>query len=175
MCSTGLLVWLLSSSLDLAILYLHRCRPDAACEVEFFTYREVAALTMLDWLHQDHMYHELLTGVDSIANPYRQLADRFLIDSMVVEYIVRKNGQGLTVDLAQTILVLLRLWSHRSRSQRVDRWLRKLVWHRNTRRHYGVWLRRNFMLCITAFPLQRELAEHQITERVFKEGHHLGP
>ena len=171
---TGLLVWFLSSSLDLAILYLHRCRPDAACEVEFFTYREVAALTMLDWLLQDHIYHELLTGVDSIANPYRHLADTFLMDSMVVEYIVRKNGQGLTVDLAQTILVLLRLWSHRPRTQRVDRWLQKLLWHRNTRRHYGALLRRNFMLCITTFPLHRELAEHQITERVVREGHYLG-
>ena len=149
---SALLVWFLSSSVDLAMLYLHRCRLDDVYGMDFFSHRSVAALTMLDWLLHDHIYHHVLTAVDDIADPYRQRADAFLMDSMVTEYIVRRNQHGMTVDLAQTILVLVRLWSYRPRSARIDRWLQKLLWDRHVRRRYGVCLRRNFMLCITAFP-----------------------
>ena len=104
-----------------------------------------------------------------MGDQYRQLADVFLMDSLVAEYIVRRNAHGVTVDLAQSILVLLRSWSHRPRSARVTRWLQRLLWHRHTRRRYGVCLRRNFMLGITSFPLQRELSDHEITQRVLRE------
>ena len=166
---SALLVWFLSSSIDLAMLYLHHCACDEAREVGFFSHRSVAALTMLDWLLQDQTYRHVLTAVDFVGDQYRQLADVFLMDSLVAEYIVRRNAHGVTVDLAQSILVLLRLWSHRPRSARVTRWLQRLLWHRHTRRRYGVCLRRNFMLGITSFPLQRELSDHEITQRVLRE------
>ena len=166
---SALLVWFLSSSIDLAMLFLQHCACDEAREVGFFSHRSVAALTMLDWLLQDQTYRHVLTAVDFVGDQYRQLADVFLMDSLVAEYIVRRNAHGVTVDLAQSILVLLRLWSHRPRSARVTRWLQRLLWHRHTRRRYGVCLRRNFMLGITLFPLQRELSDHEITQRVLRE------
>ena len=166
---SALLVWFLSSSIDLAILYLHHSACDEAREVGFFSHRSVAALTMLDWLLEDQTYHHVLTAVDSLEDRFRQLADAFLMDSMVAQYIVKSSAQGITVDLAQSILVLLRLWSYRPRSDRVTRRLQKLLWHRHARRRYGVCLRRNFMLCITSFPLQRELSDNEITVRVVRE------
>lgn len=165
----SLLVWFLSSSVDLAMLYLHQCVSEEARELGFFSHRSVAALTMLDWLREDQTFHHVLTAIDSLDDSYRQRADTFLMDSMVVEYIGRRSAQGLTVDLAQTILVLLRLWSYRPRSDCVTRQLHKLLWHRNARRRYGGCLRRNFMLCITSFPLQPELRDHEITQRVVRE------
>ena len=165
----GLLVWFLSGSIDLAMLYMHRCRSEEASEAGFFSHRQVAALTMLDWLQDDRTYHMVLTGVDNLDNQYRRVADMFLMDSLVAEYITRMNTRGVTVDLAQTILLLLRLWSYRPRSERVSRWLQKILWHRNTRRHYGVSLRLHFMLCITALPLQQELSQEEITAKVIRE------
>ena len=166
---SALLVWFLSSSIDLAILYLHQCVCEEAREVGFFSHRSVAALTILEWLLDDQNYHHVLCAVDSLDDRYRQLADAFLMDTMVAQYIVRSSVQGITVDLAQTILVLLRMWSYRPRSESVNRWLQKLLWHRHTRRRYGVGLRRNFMLCITTFPLQRDLSDTEITVRVVRE------
>ena len=166
---SSLLVWFLSRSVDLAMLHLHQCVSDEARDLGFFSHRSVAALTMLDWLRQDQTYHHVLTAIDSLEDPYRQRADTFLIDSMVVEYICRRSAQGITVDLAQTILVLLRLWSYRPRSDRVTRRLQKLLWHRNARRRYGGCIRRNFMLTITSYPLQRELGDQEITQRVVRE------
>ena len=65
---------------------LHHCACDEACEAGFFSHRSVAALTMLDWLLQDQTYRHVLTAVDFVGDQYRQLADVFLMDSLVAEY-----------------------------------------------------------------------------------------
>ena len=41
---------------------------------------------MLDWLLQDQTYRHVLTAVDFVGDQYRQLADVFLMDSLVAKY-----------------------------------------------------------------------------------------
>ena len=165
---SSLLVWFLSSSLDLAILYLCKTDTERMHSLGFMTHPSSAALAMLDWLGEPETYQRFLRSLDELDNQDRQRADQFLMDTLVVQHIVQMNALGLAVDLPQVILVLLRLWAHRPRSQSANEHLCRLVWHRNSRHRYGQSLRRNFMLCITSLPVAREYSSEETTDRVLR-------
>ena len=94
------------------------------------------------------------------------LADCFLVESLLVEYIVGQNAKGLTVDLAQAIVKYLGLWSHRFCCPVLSQRLSRLVWNRGARKRFGRQLRLTWGLSIGALRQSRELAEGDIRRRV---------
>jgi hypothetical protein len=162
----ALLIWFLCRNADLAVAVLLFKASSDDFGIDFIQDRAVACLTMLDWFRDRDVQALVLAGIDSLHDPLRQEADVYLVQSLLVEYICCMNARGLTVDLQQAVLVYLRFWSHRPVPEQLQRRLNRLVWHRNSRRHFGVALRRNWMLCLTTLSPGRDLAHSEIVDRV---------
>jgi len=167
-CVVAIVIWFLSRNPDLAVLYLQTRSSATVTCADFYVDAHVAALTMLDWFRDAAIGGVVLAALTSLEHKCRHQADNFLMQTCLVEFIVAQNQRGLTVDLPQAIHVYLRLWSHRSRSHRTAIALRRLAWHRNSRRRFGVALRRNFMMSITSLPPSRELNRPQLAIRVLR-------
>ena len=163
----AVLIWLLSNNVFLAICFLQRY-PNLYDFVEAYQAdSQRAVLTFLQWLQDDDTYRTVLEGIASIEHPMRRQADVFLMESLLVQLLIWQNQRGLTVDLPQAANTYFRLWTHRPIAARTRRWLHRLAWHRNTRRHWGVLLRRNWILTLTVLPLDREMSREDIRDRVF--------
>ena len=127
---------------------------------------ESAALSLLHWFKIGRVRNLVMAAIESSDQPIRYRADVFLMHTCLVGFIVDQNKRGLTVDLPRAVQVYLRLWSHRPMSDRTAEALRQLVWHRNSRRRFGVLLRLNFMLVLTTLPQARELSREEQLTRV---------
>jgi len=164
--AVAVLTWFLSSCPWLAVVYLQQRRLGSFdVSVEMATL-ELAALTMLDWFKDERVRPLVMAAIESFDHPTRVRADEFLMHTCLVGLIVDHNQRGLTVDLPQAVQTYLRLWSHRPMSDRTARKLQRLVWHRNSRRRFGVLLRRNFMLVLTTLPQARALTRDEQVARV---------
>ena len=164
--AVSVLVWFLSSRPLLAVVYLQRrsCHDfDVSKEMAS---QELAALSLLNWFKSGRVRNLVMAAIEDLDHPIRYRADVFLMHTCLVGIIVDQNKRGLTVDLTEAVQVYLRLWSHRPMSDRTADFLRRLVWHRNSRRRFGVLLRRNFMLALTALPQARELSRDEQLTRV---------
>ena len=167
--AVAVLIWFLSSCPWLAVVYLQqRSLPNFDVTVEMASL-ELAALTMLDWFKDDGVRALVMAAVQSLDHPIRERADAFLMHTCLVGIIVEQNQRGLTVDLPQAVQTYLRLWTHRPMSDRTARKLRRLVWHRNSRRRFGVLLRLNFMLVLTTLPQARSLSRDEQLVRVLHD------
>ena len=131
---------------------------------------ESAALSLLHWFKIGRVRNLVMAAIESLDHPIRYRADVFLMHTCLVGLIVDQNKRGLTVDLPGAVQVYLRLWSHRPMSDRTAVALRRLAWHRNSRRRFGVLLRLNFMLVLTTLPQARELSrEEQLTRVISRQ------
>lgn len=164
--AVAVLVWFLSSRPLLAVVYLQqRSLKNFDVPKDMIT-PEVVALSLLDWFKNDRVWNLVMAAIESLDHPLRYRADVFLMQTCLVGFIVEQNKRGLTVDLPEAVQVYLRLWSHRPMSDRTAEVLRRLVWHRNSRRRFGALLRVNFMLVLTTLPLSRELSRQEQLTRV---------
>ena len=164
--AVAVLVWFLSSCPLLAVVYLQERRGKSFEVSRDMVTPELAALSLLDWFKNDRVRNLVMAAIESLDHPIRYRADVFLMHSCLVGHIVDQNKRGLTVDLPEAVQVYLRLWSHRPMSDRTAEGLRRLVWHRNSRRRFGVLLRVNFMLVLTTLPPARELSREEQLTRV---------
>ena len=167
----AVLVWFLSSCPLLAVVYLQQ-RSWRSCS--FDVSRDMASLELaalsLDWFKIGRVRNLVMAAIESLDHPIRYRADVFLMHTCLVGLIVDQNKRGLTVDLPGAVQVYLRLWSHRPMSDRTAVALRRLAWHRNSRRRFGVLLRLNFMLVLTTLPQARELCrEEQLTRVISRQ------
>ena len=162
--ATAVVVWLLSRNPHLASLFVldsrgRRQRAECICGAR-------PQLTFLEWMEDPalrlHVKHALLDP----DHPSRCVADCFLVQSVLVEYIREQNGKGLTVDLSQAIFKYLSLWQHRPSGEAMVQRLSKLVWHRDTRRRFGRELRSRWRLSIGALRVGRDLEQGCIRSRV---------
>ena len=163
---TAVLIWVLSSNVLLPIVFLQRYPALQHIVEAVQTDPALTALMFLEWILDDDVYGTVLACIESLDHPLRRKADIFLMESLLVQSISWQNSRGLTVDLPQAVNLYLRLWTHRPLAAATRQWLHRLVWHRNTRRHWGVLLRRNWLLSLTVLPLDRELTRESITDRV---------
>ena len=164
--AVAVLVWFLSSCPLLAVVYLQQRSLKNFDVSRDMTTPEVAALSLLDWFRKGRVRNLVMAAIESFDHPIRYRADVFLMHTCLVGLIVEQNKRGLTVDLPEAVQVYLRLWSHRPMSDRTAEVLRRLVWHRNSRRRFGALLRVNFMLVLTTLPLARELSREEQLTRV---------
>ena len=164
--AVAVLVWFLSSCPWLAVVYLQQRRLGSFdVSVEMVT-MELAALTMLDWFKDDQVRPLVMAAIGSLDHPTRVRADEFLMHTCLVGLIVDHNQRGLTMALPQAVQTYLRLWSYRPMADCTARKLHRLVWHKNSRRRFGVLLRRNFMLVLTTLPQARALSRDEQLARV---------
>ena len=162
----AVLIWVLSRNVDLPIVFLQRY-PSLQHIVESVQADpELTALMLWEWILDGDIYSTVLACIESLDHPLRRKADTFLMESLLVQSISWQNSRGLTVALPQAVDLYLRLWTHRPLAGATRQWLHRLVWHRNTRRHWGVLLRRNWLLTLTVLPLGRELTRERICDGV---------
>ena len=164
--AVAVLVWFLSSCPLLAVVYLQQRSVDNYDVSRDMATLELAALSLLDWFKIGRVRNLVMAAIESLDHPIRYRADVFLMHTCLVGFIVDQNKRGLTVDLPRAVQVYLRLWSHRPMSDRTAVALRRLAWHRNSRRRFGVLLRLNFMLVLTTLPQARELSREEQLTRV---------
>ena len=162
--AVSLMIWFLSKSSDLGMVYvLSRGQEYDLGDVDVYS-RASVALFMVSWLAS--VRHSLHAGLASLDDQGRMVADQFLLHSMLMEFIVAQNRKGVALDLTSLIAKYIRLWTHRPIPNVIKRRLAKLVWHRGTRRRFGVNLRREWGLCFNKFEDARELTKTQIMEKV---------
>ena len=164
--AVAVLVWFLSSCPRLAVVYLQQRSFDNFDVSRDMATPELAALLLLDWFKNGRVRNLVIAAIESLDHPIRYRSDKFLMHTCLVGVIVDHNKRGLTVGLPEAVQVYLRLWSHRPMSDRTAEVLRRLVWHRNSRRRFGVLLRLNFMLVLTTLPCARELSRDEQLTRV---------
>ena len=88
---------------------------------------------------------ELLDGPSRV----RAEADRFAMESIIVERIMQSARRGVAMPLGQVIDEFLGLWFRRTTISAVlELWIVRLAYHRNTRRKFGVRLRAVWQLHI---------------------------
>ena len=164
--AVSLMIWFLSKSSDLGMVYvLSRGQEYDLGDVDVYS-RASVALFMVSWLADPSVRHSLHAGLASLDDQGRMVADQFLLHSMLMEFIVAQNRKGVALDLTSLIAKYIRLWTHRPIPDVIKRRLAKLVWHRGTRRRFGVNLRREWGLCFNKFEDARDLTKTQIMEKV---------
>ena len=161
----ALLVWFLSGKSDLAMSYvLSRGKEYDLDNVDLMSAAHVA-LYIVQWLRDASVISAVHTGLAELRDPLRIAADQYLMHSLLIEFIMTQNQKGVAVDLVTAIAKYIRLWSMRPITDKVKQRLARLVWHRNTRRRFGVNLRREWALCFNTFSDSREPTSDQIRRK----------
>ena len=102
--------------------------------------------TVLAWSHALRDDKELETMMTDLAHPGRIRVDRFLMESIVFEDIVKQSAKDVTVPSSIVVAKYLRTWSLRPRCPAIDAHIEKLrisakarrVWGRAFRRRWGL-------------------------------------
>jgi hypothetical protein len=165
-CVVAVLVWLLSKSLNLTDAYLRSWSTSSRPHLAEEQTQETLTLQLSSWLlaYPDCVLHALGNEDDM----FRIRADEFLVRSLVAEFISEQNRKGLTVPTDTAIEMYLRFWAHRPSSLQVQERLKKLTYHRNSRRKFGVLLRAEWMLQFSVIKAARDLEFAEIRARAFR-------
>ena len=101
-------------------------------------------LTLLGWLAANAA--TILAALVDMENPYRIEADCFLVRSLTAMVVHVQSSKGVLVTATEAIYAYLRFWSFRPVPAVLKAALRKLSFHRNTRRKFGQLLRNEWMM-----------------------------
>lgn len=163
---TCLLIWLLSGKADLGMSYVLSRRTQYELDEVDLLSPESVALYVAGWLGDASVIVAVHAALAALDNNHRTVADEFLMHSLLVEFVIRQNQKGVAVDLTTAIAKYIRLWMFRPMADKVKQRLAKLVWHRGTRRSFGVNLRREWALCFNNFAASRDFTMIQIRAKV---------
>ena len=162
----ALLIWFLSKKADLGIAYvLSRDQVYEMSGVDLLSAASVA-LFLSSWMSERMVRDSLHTGLSTLEDPHRIVADQFLMHSMLMQFVLVQNNKGVAVDLTSLVAKYIRLWTHRPMADMMKRRLARLVWHRGARRRFGVNFRREWGLCFNKFNDARDLTDTQIASKV---------
>ena len=156
----------LNRQADLAMSYvLSREQEYDLEEVDVLSSAGVA-LFIIRWLADRCVRDAVHVGLSTLENSHRMTADQYLMHSLLTEFVITQNQKGVVVDLTSVIARYIRLWMYRPMPEIIKRRLAKLVWHRGTRRRFGVNFRREWALCLNSFTDSRDLTACQIRVKV---------
>ena len=138
------IIWVLSDTPALGDAYLHSkgCVATGTCKEDSSPDKTV--LTLLGWLAANT--DTILAALVDMENPFRIEADCFLVRSLTAMVVHVQSSKGVLVTTTEAIHTYLRFWSFRPVPAVLQPALRKLSFHRNTRRKFGQLLRREWML-----------------------------
>ena len=158
----ALIIWFLSGNADLGMSYVLSRRTAYDLEGVNLNCKASVALLLTGWLAEVTVRVALHTGLSTLNDAHRVVADQYLLHSLLIEFVITQNRKGVAVDLTSIVAKYIRLWSYRPMADIVSRRLAKLVWHRASRRRFGVNLRREWGLCFNKFADSRDLTSEQI-------------
>lgn len=157
-------IWVLSDTPALGDAYLHSKGCVATGTVETGSSPSNTMLTLLGWLAANTA--TILGALVDMENPYRIEADCFLVRSLTAMVVHVQSSKGVLVTTAEAIYTYLRFWSFRPLPVALRPALRKLSYHRNTRRKFGQLLRREWMLDYGSHRFVPELSTDETLQRV---------
>ena len=162
----ALLIWMLSKKADLGMAYVLSRGQEYDLEGVDLHSASCVALFLAGCLADESVRDAVHRGLTSLAHPHRMVADQYLMHSILMEFVLEQNQKGVALDLTALIAKYIRLWTYRPMPHMIKMRLAKLVWHRGTRRRFGVNLRREWGLCFNKFEDARELTTSQIIAKV---------
>ena len=158
-------IWILSRQADLGVYYALSRQRRYNFEGTDLTNRCCSALMLASWSVDPECATRVIDALGAVDNRNRILADTFLVQSVLVNWIVEQNSKGISVDLPHAIWKYIRLWSHRSIADSAAERLRKMLWQRHARRRFGVDLRREWCLTRTTFNQAREISQEDVRRK----------
>ena len=130
------IVYLLCRSAELAAIWASRASrkrlPTLDHEDGKITQRVV--LTWADNLRGDA---EVNAALHSLEHHLREVADDFLIESLIIEDLLTYWSRGIQTTTEVAIVALLRKWRMRPRSDRKEEWLQRLADDTDYRKTWG--------------------------------------
>jgi hypothetical protein len=102
----------------------------------------------------------------NLSNRYRLEADKFLMNSLLADYVVQQNIKGVVITADTAIFQYLKLWSHRPVAERTRTWLLKLTHKVNARKRFGVRFRSEWALQFGALKVKKALDEGATRRKV---------
>ena len=134
--SVALVVWLLSRSISLAVLFIWTCVNVFWEDQTVVPSEEQSCATLTSWLADDSVLLLVSSALENLDDAIRVRSDKFLIETFVVEFVLAENAKGQSVPPSLVISKYIEFWQHRLTSDSVQEWLARLTWHENTRRDF---------------------------------------
>ena len=105
-------------------------------------------------------------GFHNLSNKYRLQADKFLMNSLLADYVIQQNLKGVVITADTAIVQYLKLWSHRPVAEPTRSWLLKLTHKVNTRKRFGKRFRSEWALQLGALKVKKALDEDATRRKV---------
>ena len=157
----AVLVALISDDIDLACTW--------AAQAQRFTFgrgisqqASVGPMIMREWMQRWSGHPALVASLTDLSHPWREAADRWLIESLAVDHIRAANASGITVPGREVWAMLQRMWALRPASAKTKEWLAKLAEHAACRGGYLYSMRRRWLLHATVLPKRPGVGLHQL-------------
>lgn len=103
----------------------------------------------------------------TLSNKYRLQADKFLMNSLLADYVIQQNLKGVVITADTAIAQYLKLWCHRPVAEQTRSWLLKLTHKVNTRKRFGRRFRSEWALQFGALKVRKALDEEATRRKVF--------
>jgi hypothetical protein len=117
-------------------------------------------------LGQDRIGRSVARAFHNLSNKYRLEADKFLMNSLLADYVVQQNLKGVVITADTAIIQYLKLWSHRPVADQTRTWLLKLTHKVNSRKHFGKRFRSEWALQFGALKVKKTLDEDATRRKV---------
>jgi hypothetical protein len=102
----------------------------------------------------------------NLSNKYRLEADKFLMNSLLADYVIEQNLKGVVITADTAICQYLKLWSHRPVAEQTRSWLLKLTHKVNCRKSFGKRFRSEWALQFGALKVKKSLDEDATRRKV---------
>ena len=119
------LVWALSDSIDLALLFAHRWQRRWQMQGRLVLQRVTSVdIQFKSWeLMKDPRFQEARVN---LTHPWREEVDIFLMESLLRDFVAMQSDRNVSVPLSALVLKYTNLWRHRPRPPRVQQMLELL-------------------------------------------------
>ena len=104
--------------------------------------RELVETWVAQWQHHAHV----MAIKTQLGHKDRILIDKFLLESLVYEFILENSARGVVVPSHLLLTKYVRLWSYRPRTQQIDAHLKRLQDKPTTRKNWCRLFRRRWSL-----------------------------
>ena len=121
---------------------------------------------LVRWWNEEQIAVAVCSTLLSLSDGSRILADKFLMSSMLAEFVLQKNRLGIAVSLSSLVEKYLRLWSFRSTAPKVDAWLTKLTHCANARKKFGLHFRQTWAFRYHSLKLCKPLSQQDTNRKV---------
>jgi hypothetical protein len=105
-------------------------------------------------------------GFHNLSNKYRLQADKFLMNSLLADYVIQQNLKGVVITADTAIAQYLKLWCHRPVAEQTRTWLLKLTHKVCTRKRFGRCFRSEWALQFGALKVKKSLDEEATRRKV---------